>query len=260
MCEGSSSGQDPNPNNWPEAQGVVLKSLVLLGGALLVKRLTKSTTRRDHSRLVSHSLAGQKCTREQAARDPENYFNLRWICCPAAEMVDGSKVLYCEQAFWRTPHKPFRQRLNMVKPCSKEMKCDVEVSTYAIRDAEEYKNFCDRPRGQRPHPEEVIADISEHLTTIPLKRCERGKRCLYEGSTPGDGFSNTLVPNGVTYTTSELAVLKNNEIHAWDRGYDDHGNQVWGVKQGPYEFRPATVSSFDDMHLHLNVLPQPLDK
>lgn len=31
-----------------------------------------------------------------------------------------------------------------------------QVSTYAIRDMEEYKNFCDRPKDQRPLPEEVI--------------------------------------------------------------------------------------------------------
>lgn len=28
-----------------------------------------------------------------------------------------------------------------------------QVSSYAIRDAEEYKNFCDRPKDQRPLPE-----------------------------------------------------------------------------------------------------------
>lgn len=31
-----------------------------------------------------------------------------------------------------------------------------QVSSYAIRDAEEYRNFCDRPKDQRPLPEEVI--------------------------------------------------------------------------------------------------------
>nr|GMC71697.1 chromophore lyase CRL, chloroplastic [Ipomoea batatas] len=90
-----------------------------------------------------------------------------------------------------------------------------------------------------------MQDIAEHLTTIPLKRCERGKRCLYEGSTPADGFPNTW--NGASYCTSELAVLKNNEIHSWDRGFDESGNQVWGVKGGPYEFKPAPASSFDDL-------------
>lgn len=155
---GSSSGSDPDPdsNGWNKARGVVLKALVLIGGALLIKRVTKSTTRWDHTRIVADSLAGEKYSREQASREPENYFNIRWLSCPAAEMVDGSKVLYFEQAFWRTPHKPFRQRFFMVKPCSKEMKCDVELSTYAITDAEEYRNFCDRSKEQRPQPDEVI--------------------------------------------------------------------------------------------------------
>lgn len=35
-----------------------------------------------------------------------------------------------------------------------------------------------------------------------------------------------VLQNGASYSTSELAVLKNNEIHTWDRGYDDDGNQV----------------------------------
>jgi len=38
-----------------------------------------------------------------------------------------------------------------------------------------------------------VQDIAEHLTTIYLKRCERGKRCLYEGSTPPGGFPNSWV-------------------------------------------------------------------
>ncbi|KAK9995253.1 hypothetical protein SO802_019939 [Lithocarpus litseifolius] len=236
--------------NGSRARGVVMKTLLLIGGALLLKRLTKSTTRWDHTRLVAQSLTGQKFSRDQASRDPDNYFNIRLMTCPAAEMVDGSNVLYFEQAFWRTPQKPFRQRFYMVKPCPKELRCDVEVSSYAIRDVEEYRNFCDRPKDQRPLPEEVIGDIAEHLTTIYLKRCERGKRCLYEGSTPPGGFPNSW--NGATYCTSELAIVKNNEIHTWDRGYDDDGNQVWGAKEGPYEFKPVPASSFNGMLSPLN--------
>ncbi|KAL7139801.1 hypothetical protein ABFS83_09G077500 [Erythranthe nasuta] len=262
MCTGSGSGSgsdsDSGSNGWSKAPGVVLKALVLVGGALLLKRLTKSTTRWDHTRIVADSLAGEKFSKEQASRDPDNYFNLRWLSCPAAEMVDGSRVLYFEQAFWRTPHKPFRQRFFMVKPCSKEMKCDVELSTHAIRDSEEYKNFCDRSKDQRPQPEEVIGDIAEHLTTIYLKRCDRGKRCLYEGSTPADGFSNAW--NGASYCTSDLTVLKNSEIHTWDRGYDDNGNQVWGVKDGPYEFKSAPGSSFSDPFSSLTFPPQFIEK
>lgn len=236
-----------------------MKTLLLIGGALLLKRLTKSTTRWDHTRLVTQSLIGQKYSRDQASRDPDNYFNIRMLTCPAAEMVDGSNVLYFEQAFWRTPQKPFRQRFYMVKPCPKELRCDVELSSYAIRDVEEYRNFCDRPKDQRPLPEEVLGDIGEHLATIYLNRCERGKRCLYEGSTPPGGFPNSW--NGATHCTSELAIVKNNEIHTWDRGYDDDGNQVWGVKEGPYEFKSVPASSFNDMLSPLNFpLQQSIEK
>lgn len=239
-------GADSSGGGWGRtARSLVLKTLVLVGGALVLKRLTKSTTRWDHARIVAESLAGQKFSRDQASRDPDHYFNLRMIMCPAAELLDGSRVLYYEQAFWRTSQKPFRQRFYMVKPCPKEMKCDVQLSSYAIRDMEEYKNFCDRPKDQRPLPEEAIGDIAEHLTTLYLKQCDRGKRCLYEGSTPPGGFPNSW--NGAAFCTSELAVLKNNEIHAWERGYDDNGNQVWGVKEGPYEFKPAPTSRFSDM-------------
>ncbi|KQJ88387.1 chromophore lyase CRL, chloroplastic [Brachypodium distachyon] len=231
-------------------RGAVLKALVVFGGVLLIRRLRRSTTRWDHARAVADALSGEKFSREQARKDPENYFNLRMLTCPATEMVDGSGVLYFEQAFWRAPEKPFRQRFYMVKPCPKEMKCDVELSSYAIRDVEEYKNFCDRPKDQRPQPEEVIADIAEHLTTIHLSRCGRGKRCLYEGSTPSGGFPNNW--SGAAYCTSDLSIHKNGEIHIWDKGFDDEGNQVWGTKAGPYEFKPAPKSNYDDMFSPLN--------
>ncbi|KAI0491393.1 hypothetical protein KFK09_025653 [Dendrobium nobile] len=234
------------------ARGLVLKALVLFGGVLLLRRLRRSTTRWDHARAVAREISGEKFSREQACRDPDNYFNLRMLTCPATEMVDGSRVLYFEQAFWRTPQKPFRQRFYIVKPCPKEAKCDVEVSSYAIRDTEEYKNFCDRPKDQRPHDDEIIEDIAEHLTTINLSRCERGKRCLYEGSTSTGGFPNSW--NGASYCTSELIIHKNGEVHTWDRGYDEEGNQVWGPKGGPYEFKPAPNSCYDDM-ISLNFPP-----
>ncbi|KZV46466.1 hypothetical protein F511_10571 [Dorcoceras hygrometricum] len=245
MCTGSASGSGADSNGWNKARGVVLKALVLIGGALLLKRVTKSTTRWDHTRIVADSLAGEKFSREQASRDPDNYFNIR----RSGELLTnlfGRYLALCliVHAVPDPFYLQFFVRFFMVKPCSKEMKCDVELSTHAIRDAEEYRNFCDRSNEQRPQPDEVIGDIAEHLTTIYLKRCERGKRCLYEGSTPGDGFPDTW--NGASYCTSELAVLKNNEIHKWDKGYDEDGNQVWGVKGGPYVFKPATSSSFSD--------------
>lgn len=131
-----------------------------------------------------------------------------------------------------------------MKPCPKEMKCDVEVSSYAVRDIEEYRKFCERPKNQRPQPDEVLKDMAEHLSTVYLSACDRGRRCLYEGSTPPGGFPNAW--NGATTCTSELSIYKNGEVHFWDRAYDDAGKQVWGVRQGPYEFKPVTSSSSNE--------------
>lgn len=57
MCSGGSDS-----NGWNRARGLAVKTLLLIGGALLVKRLRKSTTRWDHARFVSHSLSGEKVT------------------------------------------------------------------------------------------------------------------------------------------------------------------------------------------------------
>ena len=101
-----------------------------------------------------------------------------------------------------------------------------------------------------------VQDIAEHLTTLYLKHCERGNRCLYKGSTPPGVFRNSWVilsvkpmemswfllnlwcynnlviaflpswQNGAMYCNLELAMEKYNEIHTCDRGYDDNRNQV----------------------------------
>eukprot|EP00245_Coleochaete_scutata_P007141 TRINITY_DN22242_c0_g1_i1.p1 TRINITY_DN22242_c0_g1~~TRINITY_DN22242_c0_g1_i1.p1 ORF type:complete len:294 (-),score=30.46 TRINITY_DN22242_c0_g1_i1:634-1515(-) len=238
---GPADGAPSGTNGRRMVRSLLVKAMWVLGGAYALRKLTKRTSRWDHARIVGQSLSGEKFSAEQAARDPMTYFNLRLSTCPATTLADGARVLYYEQAFWSTDKKPYRQRFYMVKPCPKEMKCDVEVASYAVRDIEEYRNFCDRPKNQRPQPEEVVGDMAEHLTTVYLSQCERGRRCLYEGSTPPGGFPNSW--NGATRCTSELTIYKGGEIHCWDRAYDDDGNQVWGVRQGPYEFKPRSSSS-----------------
>lgn len=240
----SKPDNSPLPNNGDAhnsggkaARNLVVTALGLLGGALLLRKLAKSTPHWDHPRKIAEALSGEKFSTDQATQDPQVYFNLRLNSCPAAELADGSRVLYVEQAFLRTPEKPYRQRFLKVKPCSKETKCDAEVSAYAVRDVEEYRNFCDRPKNQRPQAEEVIGDVAEHLLTVRLSRCEQGEQCLYKGSTPPGGYPNSW--NGATSCTSELTIYKNGEIHSWDRGYNEEGAQVWGLEKGPYEFKPA---------------------
>ncbi|KAL2484990.1 Chromophore lyase CRL [Abeliophyllum distichum] len=58
MCTGSVSGSDSNSgtNEWSRARRVV--TLVLIGSALCLKRMTKSTMRWDHTRIITQSLIG----------------------------------------------------------------------------------------------------------------------------------------------------------------------------------------------------------
>ena len=171
-----------------------------------------------------------------------------------------------------------------------------------------------------------MQDIAEHLTTIYLKRCDRGKRCLYEGSTPADGFPNTwvcppfhsslphinialhslkvtnlvisflsmffiycrmehhIVPLNLQYWktakyTRPTEAMITREIKwvsailfLWNYLFDIYNTfvspgsplsfhfQVWGVKGGPYEFKPAPASSFSDPFSSLTIPPQFTEK
>ncbi len=41
-------------------KGLVIKAACLVGGAFLLRKLTKTTTRRDHARMVAQCLTGEK--------------------------------------------------------------------------------------------------------------------------------------------------------------------------------------------------------
>lgn len=56
----SSGGVGGGGGRGRRARSLALKALVLFGGALILKRLWKSTTRWDHARVVAESLCGEK--------------------------------------------------------------------------------------------------------------------------------------------------------------------------------------------------------
>lgn len=57
---GTGSESESHSNGWGRARGLIVKTVVLIGGAILLKRLTKSKTRWDHARIVADSLTGEK--------------------------------------------------------------------------------------------------------------------------------------------------------------------------------------------------------
>ena len=57
---GGNNNNNNNNNGGRFVRGLVIKAVCLAGGAFLLKKLTKSTTRWDHARTVAQSLSGEK--------------------------------------------------------------------------------------------------------------------------------------------------------------------------------------------------------
>jgi hypothetical protein len=56
----SGSGGGGGGGRWRMVRGLVIKAACLIGGAFLLRKLTKSTTRWDHARMVAQALSGEK--------------------------------------------------------------------------------------------------------------------------------------------------------------------------------------------------------
>ncbi|KAH7437839.1 hypothetical protein KP509_05G091700 [Ceratopteris richardii] len=238
----SSTNKEDSGGSGHTLRNLVVTAVGLLGGALLLRKFSTKTPSQppppaavDHTRKLADALVGERFSTEQAIKDSDTYLDLRLKSCPAAELEDGSRVIYVEQAFASEPVNPYIQRFLKVKPCPKDFKCDVEVASFTIRNPEEYENFCERPKEQRPQPVKVVGDIGEHLTTLQMLQCLPNEQCLYKGSTPPGGIPNSL--EGATTSTSDLVVFKDGTMQCWDRGYNVQGIQVWGIEKGPYEFK-----------------------
>lgn len=57
---GSGGGGGKGGGGGRIVRGLVIKASCLIGGAFLLRKLTKSTTRWDHARMVAQSLSGEK--------------------------------------------------------------------------------------------------------------------------------------------------------------------------------------------------------
>lgn len=250
-----------------QAQVAVASAMLFLGGlAVGAQRRTKDPVNR-----VADILSGEKDTLAQSARNPKVYFQNVLSSCPVARLDDGGKVLYSEQAFWRTPEKPYRQRFLLVRPVKdgKVLGVDdgegegggaggyggnrmppsedaigpetvAELAVHGVSDQRKWLNHCKRPKIEQVQNHVENLDFGEHLMSVYLSACERkrdGPKCEFEGATPYEGFPTSF--GGAEMMTSEMTLYKGGTADVWDRGYDASGVQVWGSPHGPYEYVPS---------------------
>ncbi|MEM7168439.1 MAG: chromophore lyase CpcT/CpeT [Planctomycetota bacterium] len=176
---------------------------------------------------VALILIGDFDSSEQAAVDP-SYYSITLRHIPIWRSRSDGPWLYVEQAVATQPDKPYRQRIyHLVNTADGHVRSDVyslpgDPLRFAEAQAHEFHTLT-------PDQLERRSGCSIYLTQSGSNR--------FEGSTQAQDCLSTL--RGAAYATSEVD-LTPTLLTTWDRGYDAAGEQVWGAKDGPYQFRRIT--------------------
>jgi CpeT protein len=176
------------------------------------------------------AMVGSFSSAEQAAADPENFYDIRLHMAQIwPERKDGV-WLYIEQAAARSIDRPYRQRVYRLTAMPDGA---IESAVFELpSDVEQYAGGYRNPA--------VFANVTpEQLTGRP--GCSVIMRKAGEGSFVGKtaGTSCESVLRGARYATSEVTITPA-EWRVWDRGFNEKNEQVWGSTVGPYIFRKVT--------------------
>jgi len=186
--------------------------------------------------VLAERLTGSFSSAAQAAKDPENYYDIRLHGVRVWESRTDGVWLYIEQATAKMPEKPYRQRVyHLTEPSKGTFRSDV----YTLPDAKAAVN-CWKDAA-------TLKSVFEGLTPDKLTLRDGCSITLVwkasEGGVPGEGAfvggtSGTECASDLRdakYATSEVSIFADQMI-SWDRGYDAKGKQVWGASKGGYVF------------------------
>ena len=197
--------------------------IIILSLVFNCKNNIKPEVKEDSELKELFALMQGSFTSEIQAEVDSTYYNISLYMYPIWE--NKGHFLYVEQALTSTPKKPYRQRIYEVKRDS-----DSTFSS-AI-----YKLDVDSLWiGKWKNPK---AFDSISLNNIALKEgCEvilkRIAPNQFIGKTGDDTCISTM--RGASYARSEVEILED-KIISWDRGFDAHGEYVWGAEKAGYIF------------------------
>ena len=175
---------------------------------------------------LERAMIGAFSSAAQAARDPENYRDIRLhVARIWANRSDGP-WLYVEQAAGTRLEQPYRQRIYHLRP---------EPAGEFASEIYELPGDPLAFAGAWATPTKFDALTHDDLTaragcTVFLRRDADG---AFRGQTIGTGCESRLAD--AAYATSEVTITAN-ELRSWDRGFDANHEQVWGATAGPYVF------------------------
>lgn len=181
----------------------------------------------DEVALLHEYLTGWFDSADQAASDPEGYFDIRLVMLPIwPDRTDGC-WLYVEQAATTALDRPYRQRVYRVHRAESGM-LHSDVFTLPgdpLAFARTWETS-----------ERLLADVSPGDLEVRdgcTIEFEPMSLDTFVGATVGRGCSSTL--SGAAFATSSVRITRDLLI-SWDRGWNDAGEQVWGATAGGYEF------------------------
>lgn len=179
--------------------------------------------------VVSH-LDGAMDTSVQALANPDAP-NVRITSCKVKVENAGTLnrpdaiFLYQEQALTQRLANPYRQRFLRIAPTTDNSK--VESAVFKPPTPAAWVGLCAKPEAQR-----VVqrSDIGESTCSVFLQRAKEN----YVGETSAGGCPSDF--KGAVRITNRI-ILHQAGMDTLDRGFDAAGNQVWGAKDKPYQFR-----------------------
>lgn len=150
------------------------------------------------------------------------------VAVPRSRLALGATVLYVEEAPLATPLRPSRQRFFRVEEDGDK----VLLRVFEPKDPIALV-------GKWSEPADLALfgfnDVRERKGCLVTLRKVEGR---WTGGTSGTTCASAL--QGARYATSELK-LSDEEIEAWDRGFDAAGKQVWGARNGSVAFSRRPV-------------------
>lgn len=173
---------------------------------------------------VADLLTGTFSSSDQHETAEDAYFDLRVVIVPIwPERLDGP-WLYFEQAIGSRSEAPYRQRVLRVRfeSASSVALDDFSLPGDPTRWAGAWASGA--PLGDLL-PEELV---SRPGCAVRLRRQPDG---TWRGTTDGRDCASDV--RGAAYATTEMS-LRDGLLHVWNRGFDEHGTQVWGPEKGPY--------------------------
>jgi CpeT protein len=178
------------------------------------------------STLISY-MVGSFDSQDQAAKQPDDFMDIRLHMAPIWPARTDAKWLYIEQATGARQDRPYRQRIYRVT--------QIDATTFRSEvfelpgDPLKFAGaFADTSKLNSVTPEALKLRDGCDITLV-----YNPANATFTGSTRERACPSDL--RGAAYASSDVTISSSMLI-SWDRGFNSEGKQVWGAEKAGYQF------------------------